>query len=198
MECHSFSVQPLQSVQRQQRLLRVETVMESTVCPVAGQMLCAPRLPQGATERLDGLSVWIRLLDSLVPNTIRHPALFFFPLFHRPRSLQDTTTSCWSSRRPLTSPHQGARALPAGGCAKCDVKHESCCRSEGAINAPSKHLSPSALTNTLLDTRRCNCITKYALWRMIRLAAAVQDALQAADLSDCHWGEGSDVSSFSQ
>lgn len=58
------------------------------------------------------------------------------------------------------------QARPSWSCAKCDMKYESCCRSERAINIPSKHMSPCALTNMLLHTHGHNWITEYAHSRM--------------------------------
>lgn len=80
--------------------------------------------------------------------------------------------SCWLVRRPPSSPPRTGGlvhclpARPPQSCAICDMKYESCCRSERVINTPGKHMSPYALTNMLLHTCGHNWITKYAHSRM--------------------------------
>lgn len=70
----------MQAVQRQQgfrRLLKVEKVMEaSRVCPAAGQMMYAPRLPEGATKRLDSKKTKrSKQLDQTVSCPLSHTSL---------------------------------------------------------------------------------------------------------------------------
>lgn len=99
----------------------VETVMEaSRVCPAAGQMRSSPRIPRGATQRLDskktGSDFWCFPSTGSQAASVRPPV-----------HISLKTQEC------LAGGPARRGTLPPRRCAKCDMKHESC-RSERVIN----------------------------------------------------------------
>lgn len=157
-----------QAIQRQRgirQFVKVEKVMEASwVCPAAGQMMHAPRLPTGYAKQSVGSDCcvsrpmgWYTFSGCFLMFIFTASSSRFILRYHNvPHQILLASL--------MTTSKQRTCVLSGGSyfSAKCEVKNESYCTSGRVIKTLSNYSSPFALTYVLLHICEHNWTAEYA------------------------------------